>query len=195
MDLLLVGVLRNKNTTENDYNVVLKCLNNSEKMDPDCLNELKNFFNCKTSAYITSIIHRITQDPKTKKLNNEKLKLLSTINRRIHTYLNFIHRDLHSGNILIDKIGKPTIADLGLSRPMEASSDKNAIYGVIPYVAPEALKRGKFNEYSDIYSFGMIIWEVISGCRPFSDRKHEEYLIPDILDGLRPKFHLTFRKI
>ncbi|CAG8471430.1 24281_t:CDS:2 [Gigaspora rosea] len=66
-------LLRNKNTTENDYNVVLKCLNNSEKMDPDCLNELKNFFNCKTSAYITSIIHRITQDPKTKKLNNDSL--------------------------------------------------------------------------------------------------------------------------
>ncbi|RIA99911.1 hypothetical protein C2G38_2236626 [Gigaspora rosea] len=33
----------------------------------------------------------------------------------------------------------------------------------------------------------MIVWEVISGCRPFSDRRHNEYLILDILNGLRPK--------
>ncbi|RIB27561.1 kinase-like domain-containing protein, partial [Gigaspora rosea] len=120
----------------------------------------------------------------------EKLRLLRTIANglySLHSIFKLIHRDFHSGNILIDGTGEPTIADLGLSKPMNASSDKNAIYGVIPYVAPEVLKGGKFTKKSDIYSFGMIIWEVINGCRPFSDRKHDEYLILDILDGLRPK--------
>ncbi|CAG8802207.1 10854_t:CDS:1, partial [Racocetra fulgida] len=91
------------------------------------------------------------------------------------------------GNILIGQKNIPAIADLGISKPVDASSDDNAIYGVIPYVAPEVLKRGKFTQASDIYSFGMIMWEVISGCRPFSDRKHDEHLILDILNGFRPE--------
>ncbi|RIB19579.1 kinase-like domain-containing protein [Gigaspora rosea] len=103
-------------------------------------------------------------------------------------YKKFIHRDLHSGNVLINNsIDSTTIADLGISKPIDESSNKDAIYGVIPYVAPEVLKGGKFTQASDIYSFVMIIWEVITGYRPFSDRKHDEHLILDILNGLRPK--------
>ncbi|RIB19361.1 kinase-like domain-containing protein, partial [Gigaspora rosea] len=127
----------------------------------------------------------------TKKANTlswlEKLKLLYKISiglNLIHQR-KIIHRDLHSGNILISQNSEPAIADLGISKPVNESSD--SIYGIIPYIAPEVFKERKFTEYSDIYSFGMIIWEVISGCRPFSDRKHDEYLILDILDGHRPK--------
>ncbi|CAG8689331.1 15807_t:CDS:1, partial [Racocetra fulgida] len=123
-----------------------------------------------------------------------KLQLLHKISAGLNlVHQNkIIHRDLHSGNILIgsnryssDKI--PTIADLGISKPINELSDNNAIYGVILYVAPEVFKGGKFTQASDIYSFGIIIWEVISGCRPFSDRKHDEYLILDILNGLCSK--------
>ncbi|RIB28538.1 kinase-like domain-containing protein [Gigaspora rosea] len=119
----------------------------------------------------------------------EKLRLLYKISlglKLVHDN-KIIHRDLHSGNILIRHNNEATIADLGISKPVNELSDKNSIYGVIPYVAPEVLKGGKFSQASDIYSFGMIIWEVIIGCRPFSDRKHDEYLILDILNGLRPK--------
>ncbi|RIB09285.1 kinase-like domain-containing protein, partial [Gigaspora rosea] len=126
----------------------------------------------------------------------EKLKLLHKISRGL-TFVHLhqiIHRDLHSGNILISERDKPAIADLGISKPVNESSDKNSIYGVIPYVPPEVLKGGKFTQNSDIYSFGMIIWEVISGCRPFSDRKHDEYLILDILNGLRPKIPINIPK-
>ncbi|RIB18441.1 kinase-like domain-containing protein, partial [Gigaspora rosea] len=106
----------------------------------------------------------------------------------------FLHRDLHSGNILIKQSNEATIADLGISKPVNELSDKISIYGVIPYVAPEVLKGRKFTQASDIYSFGMIVWEVISGCRPFSNRKHDEYLILDILDGIRPKIPTNIPK-
>jgi len=47
-----------------------------------------------------------------------------------------IHRDLHSGNILIDYV--PKICDFGLSKSStELTDDDNEVYGVIPYVAPE----------------------------------------------------------
>ncbi|RIB23571.1 kinase-like domain-containing protein [Gigaspora rosea] len=110
---------------------------------------------------------------------NESLKLVH--NNKI------IHRDVHSSNILIRHNNKATIADLGISKPVNELSDKNSIYGVIPYVAPEVLKGGKFSQALDIYSFGKIIWEVIIGCRLLSDHKHNEYLILDILNGLCPK--------
>ncbi|CAG8787833.1 18858_t:CDS:2, partial [Racocetra fulgida] len=109
-------------------------------------------------------------NPKKQKYGREgnydvALKILNNSKKMDSNYLN-------ENNI-------PTIADLGISKPVDASSDENTIYGVIPYVAPEVLKGGKFTKASDIYSFGMII--------PFSDRKHDEHLILDILNGLRPE--------
>ncbi|RIB14419.1 kinase-like domain-containing protein [Gigaspora rosea] len=97
-----------------------------------------------------------------------------------------IHHVLHSNNNLIN-IMNQTIADLGISKPINELPDKNLIYEVIPYVAPKVLKGEKFTQALDIYSFGMIIWEVISGSKPFSDHKHDEYLILDILNGLLSK--------
>ncbi|CAG8576240.1 5949_t:CDS:2, partial [Racocetra fulgida] len=65
------------------------------------------------------------------------------------------------GNILIDRYStysdlRPTIADLGISKPINELSDKNAIYGIIPYVAPEVLIGEKFIQASDIYSWNKL---------------------------------------
>ncbi|RIB13304.1 hypothetical protein C2G38_2326218 [Gigaspora rosea] len=64
----------------------------------------------------------------------------------------------------------------------------NQIYGIIPYVAPEVLEHGYYTKQSDIYSLEMIMWEVISGYKPFCDREHGTFLILEIIYGLRPKF-------
>ena len=53
----------------------------------------------------------------------------------------------------------------------------NEIYGVIPYIAPEIFKGSKFSKESDIYSLGMIMWELTTGCKPFADIKHDISLI------------------
>ncbi|CAI2171385.1 14238_t:CDS:2 [Funneliformis geosporum] len=96
-----------------------------------------------------------------------------------------IHRDFHSGNILTDKNREVAIGDLGLSKSA-AEGEDDEIYGIIPYVAPEVLQGQKYTEASDIYSFGMIMWEYMTGRRPFWDRAHDTELIIDICDGLRP---------
>ncbi|GBB98847.1 hypothetical protein RclHR1_03340008 [Rhizophagus clarus] len=120
-----------------------------------------------------------------------KLQGIITGLAKIHT-VDIIHRDLHSGNILIggsDAYNDAKICDLGTSKSateLTDNDDNNEIYGIIPYVAPEVLQGKKYSRASDIYSFGMIMWEVMVGRRPFWNRKHDTELIIEICDGLRP---------
>jgi len=99
--------------------------------------------------------------------------LLDIINglKKIHEQ-NIIHHDLHSGNIL--QAYSSFIADLGLSISVgqSSTSNKNNIYGVLPYIAPEVLNGKPYAFSFDIYSFGIIMAELSSGKPPFYDRKH-----------------------
>ncbi|PKC00140.1 kinase-like protein, partial [Rhizophagus irregularis] len=61
------------------------------------------------------------------------------------------------------------------------------IYGVIPYIAPEIFKGSAFSKESDIYSLGMIMWELTTGCKPFANVEHDHFLIFNIIDGVRPE--------
>ncbi len=96
-----------------------------------------------------------------------------------------IHCDLHSGNILIDG-GTCYITDLGLCGPVDDKSS-GKICGIVPYIAPEVLQGKKKTKESDVYSVGMLIWEVFAGHPPFDDRAHNENLVINIvLNGMRP---------
>ncbi|KAG9292442.1 hypothetical protein G9A89_015312 [Geosiphon pyriformis] len=116
---------------------------------------------------------------------------------RIHSS-GMVHRDLHSGNILQLSTYEANIGDLGLCQPTknEATTtttttttitEEKKIYGVIPYIPPEVLRREKFTSAGDIYSFSMLLWELATGKPPFHDRSHDHLLIMDILNGQRPK--------
>ena len=101
---------------------------------------------------------------------------------------NYIHHDLHSGNIFSYAYGSSLIGDLGLCQQVVDKKDNpNKIFGVIPYLAPEVLSRKPYTKESDIYSFGMIMWEFTTGKKPFHDREHNHLLISDILNGERPQ--------
>jgi serine/threonine protein kinase len=78
------------------------------------------------------------------------------------------------------------VGDLGLSQ-LADDIINNEIYGVIPYIAPEIFKGAKFSKESDIYSLGMIMWELTTGCRPFANIEHDANLIYEIIDGKRPE--------
>ena len=96
---------------------------------------------------------------------------------------NIIHRDCHSGNIFISDTSFAVIGDLGISKSA-ITDDNDEIYGIIPYVAPEIFQGQKYTKASDIYSFGMIMWEFMTGRRPFWNEIHDIDLIIKICDGL-----------
>ena len=97
-----------------------------------------------------------------------------------------IHQDFHSGNIL-SMIDECYITDLGLCKPADEKSQKN-VYGVLPYVAPEVLRGKEYTQASDIYGFGIIIYEVFNGLPPYHDMAHDEFLAVKICQELRLKF-------
>ena len=95
---------------------------------------------------------------------------------------------MHSGNIFSANIGYSRIGDLGLCQQIIDKKDNpNKIFGVIPYLAPEVLSKKPYTKESDIYSFGIIMWELTTGKKPFHDRPHNHLLISDILKGERPQ--------
>src|SRR6266511_2533926 len=94
----------------------------------------------------------------------------------IHRH-NYIHHDLHSGNIFSYDIDDNIIGDLGLSQQAINKKDNpNKIYGVVPYLAPEVLLKKPYTKESDIYSFGMIMWEHTTGKKTFYNRSHNHIL-------------------
>src|SRR4051812_9785444 len=116
-------------------------------------------------------------------LKLEKLYYIITGLNDIHK-TNIIHKDYHSRNIFLTDTFA-VIGDLGISKSALEDSN-NEIYGIIPYVAPEVFQRQKYSKASDIYSFGMIMWELITGRKPFWDQNHDTELIIRICDGFHP---------
>ena len=100
---------------------------------------------------------------------------------------NLIHRDLHSGNILQDNLYSAYIADLGLSISANIALKKGGVYGILPYIAPEVLGGNQYTIESDIYSLGIIMWEIFTGkAVPFNDVSREQFQFQVCLCSRRP---------
>ncbi|RHZ88746.1 hypothetical protein Glove_21g83 [Diversispora epigaea] len=84
-------------------------------------------------------------------------------------------------------------SDFGLSKivgqSLENSNNRN-VFGVLPYIAPEVLYGEEYTKAVDVYFFGIIAYELITGFAPFYDVPHDKDLVRQICDGLRPK--ITF---
>src|SRR4051812_10585973 len=98
-----------------------------------------------------------------------------------------VHRDLHTGNVLKNNV-QTSITDVGLCKPVDYNTSEKTIYGVLPYIAPEILRGQNYTKAADVYSFGIIMYEIISGLPPYYDLSHDENLAIKICQGLRPRF-------
>nr|KAG5691375.1 hypothetical protein BaRGS_008107 [Batillaria attramentaria] len=96
--------------------------------------------------------------------------------------MGYVHRDLAARNILVNEILVCKVADFGLSREIESDTTEGAYTtkgGKIPvrWTAPEAIAYRKFTSASDVWSFGVVMWEVMSyGERPYWNWSNQDVI-------------------
>ena len=118
--------------------------------------------------------------------------LLEKVARAVHAAheAGVIHRDLKPGNILLDDQGEPLVADFGLSKRSESEPDATATgqrLGTPAYMSPEQT-RGEAKHVSaasDIWSMGVMLFELLTGRRPFEGREHD--LARQVLESEPPR--------
>ncbi|KAK1419590.1 hypothetical protein QVD17_28794 [Tagetes erecta] len=96
--------------------------------------------------------------------------------------LQIIHRDLKVGNILLDNDMNPKISDFGLARKFvghDTSTKTKKVVGTYGYISPEYAVHGRFSIKSDVFSFGVLVLEIVSGMRnkEFSNGDHSDNLL------------------
>ena len=111
----------------------------------------------------------------------------------LHSH-NIIHRDLKPANILMDDFLFPKIADFGLSKVKHSNlnsitqnSAKFAVKGTPIYMSPEIWGNAEYSQFSDVYEFAIIVYEMITNLKPFHNFHFFE-IYTKVKAGYRPEF-------
>ena len=90
-----------------------------------------------------------------------------------------IHRDVKSSNILLDGDFEPHLTDFGIAKSLCPSKSHTSTYiaGTIGYIDPEYARTSRLTEKSDVYSYGIVLFELLTGRKAVDDESNLHHLV------------------
>jgi len=106
-----------------------------------------------------------------------------------------LHRDIKSHNFLVKDGNTLMLSGFGMSKSLESISTRTTTFGTVRWAAPEVLSVDKvWHEKADVFSLGMVLYEIVSGKIPFHNENNMSVVMRKIKRGERPKIPLDCPK-
>ncbi|XP_047951385.1 serine/threonine-protein kinase STY46-like isoform X1 [Salvia hispanica] len=99
---------------------------------------------------------------------------------------NIIHRDLKAANLLMDENEVVKVADFGVARVISQSGVMTAETGTYRWMAPEVIEHKPYDHKADVFSFGVVLWELLTGKIPYEYLTPLQAAVGVVQKGLRP---------